>query len=251
MALSSNSLIHFTGSKDNLMGILKNNFKPYYCKERISVEDRYWEFYVPMVSFCDIPLSQLKDHIAKYGSYGIGLTKEWAVAQGLNPVLYIERGSDLAKSVDYASDKFVYDKEGGLDDLEKSERCVADVLRYIKNYEGKLNRGGKTIPGYRFSDEREWRYVPAFDNDFAMFISADYHDDESNKQEVDEDNLKLNRLRLSFEPNDITYLVIENENEISPFVTFLQNVKGKTYSYVDVQRLMTRILTTERIMSDM
>jgi hypothetical protein len=97
MGLSSNSIIHFTNSKESLIGILNDNFKLFYCKENIIIGNRTFEFAVPMVSFCDIPLSEVKAHIEKYGKYGIGLTKEWAEKQKLNPVLYIEKDSFLSK----------------------------------------------------------------------------------------------------------------------------------------------------------
>ena len=70
-------LFHFT-SKDALYGILKETFKVYYSLERISGKSKPLEFGVPMVSFCDLKLSELKTHIENYGKYGIGLTKEWA-----------------------------------------------------------------------------------------------------------------------------------------------------------------------------
>ncbi len=98
MPLSSNTLIHFTANKEALKGILADNFKLKYCKEVLNWGDKSpMELYVPMVSFCDIPLSQIKEHISRYGHYGIGLTREWAVANKLNPVLYIQPGSSLAQ----------------------------------------------------------------------------------------------------------------------------------------------------------
>lgn len=85
MPLSSSSIIHFTNKKAYLKGILENNFHISYCSETVTFGTQNWSFHAPMVSFCDIPLSEVKNHIEKYGSYGIGLTKEWASRNGLNP----------------------------------------------------------------------------------------------------------------------------------------------------------------------
>jgi hypothetical protein len=52
--------------------------------------------YYPMISFCDLPLSLAKDQFSKYGNYAIGLSKEWGVANKLNPVIYIEQNSGIA-----------------------------------------------------------------------------------------------------------------------------------------------------------
>jgi Putative abortive phage resistance protein AbiGi, antitoxin len=251
MALSSNSIIHFTKTKENLMGILESNFKPHYCRETICLGDEVRKYLFPMVSFCDIPLSEIKNHINKYGSYGLGLTREWATKQGLNPVLYLDKESVLSKNLDYAFDKLIDEKEGDFENLDKKEKCLYDVIRYVKNYEADLNRGGKINTNYRFSDEREWRYVPNYENDFDMAIGTEFSDDEENKEDVEENKSKLSQLELYFEPNDIKYIVIKSDVEISEFLEILRKAKGKIYSYHDVERLMTRILTTEQIMTDM
>ncbi len=82
MALSSNSLIHLTQKKEALIGILENNFKIKYCYEIINTSSGKINAAFPMVSFCDIPLSQIKEHINKYGSYGIGLKKNGRIKMG-------------------------------------------------------------------------------------------------------------------------------------------------------------------------
>lgn len=250
MALSSNSIIHFTKTSDSLKGILENNFKIKYCRESIFLGSQKREYLIPMVSFCDIPLSAVKDHIQKYGSYGIGLTKEWAEKQGLNPVLYVEKQSDLAKSYDHLFEHYVINSDRDLDELSDSEKSIIDVLRYMKNYQADLNRGGNTIKDYRFSDEREWRFVPRYGVDCDMVLSANFYDDQDYKDEVMASKEKLEVLELEFEPNDIKYIIIENDDEISEFLDLLRKAKGKKYTYHDIERLMTRILTTEQIVSD-
>ena len=52
-----------------------------------------------MVTFCDIPLAMAKDHIKKYGSYAIGLSKDWGGRKKLNPVIDIEKKSLISKDL--------------------------------------------------------------------------------------------------------------------------------------------------------
>ncbi len=54
---------------------------------------------------------------------------------------------------------------------------------------------------------------------------------------------------LHFTPNDISYIIIKNEDERTEFINFLNSVKGKNYKD-DVPRLTSRILTTELIDTD-
>lgn len=235
MPLSSSSIIHFTKTSESILGILENNFKLFYCREKIFFSDGPVDFRVPMVSFCDIPLSEIKDHISKYGRYGIGLTKEWAERKGLNPLLYVVKNSNLAQSF----------RSAFLGHASKNDGDgLIDLVRYFKNYEGPLARQDVSLPRYRFSDEREWRYVPKPDADCNMFLLEN-----SSVEEVQSANKKLESLRLTFEPNDIKYIIIQSDDEIPMFVEFLKRVKGK-YSYADVERLTTRILTAEQIFDD-
>jgi hypothetical protein len=96
--LSSNTLFHFTSSASYLVSILQEGFKPRYCLEDFSMFEfilgkEFTELAVPMVSFCDIPLSKVKDHVGKYGSFGIGLTKEWGIREKVSPLIYVNESS--------------------------------------------------------------------------------------------------------------------------------------------------------------
>lgn len=197
-----------------------------------------------MVSFCDIPLSQVKEHISKYGAYGIGLTKEWAQKSKLNPVLYIEQNSYLSKSYRNIYYKYVVDSGKNLYEIDDKQKSIIDILRYIKNYQSDLIRGGQVYKNYRFSDEREWRYVLDYEEEAQLIhaINNNYNKDIANKS--------LENYKLIFEPNDIKYIIIEREDEIPEFLNILKEAKGKTYTYHDIERLMTRIITTEQIIED-
>lgn len=243
MGLSSNSLIHLTKTKESLKGILTENFKIKYCLETINTTDKTFKAAIPMVSFCDIPLSEIKNHIQNYGSYGIGLQKEWGINNKLNPVLYIEKESILG--VNYFkvyADTFSGKQIGALTD---TEAALLDICRYMKNYQDNLIRNGNTIENYRFSDEREWRYVPPREVAKMLYLSK-YYDTNDKKRNA---NLQIKDLRLKFEPNDIKYIIVNDEKDISEIISLLRNTKSK-YVYEDVERLMTRIITTEQILSD-
>ncbi|WP_322547766.1 abortive infection system antitoxin AbiGi family protein [Stenotrophomonas geniculata] len=245
MALSSNSIIHFTDSLEKLLGILQQGFIVKYCRETFSLKGEEETLHVPMVSFCDIPFSQIKNHIDSYGCYGVGLSKDWAIRNRLNPVLYVQDESNLARSY-YALMTFLHSKEtaGEIDKVPR--RLGIDIVRYIKNYEGILARRGKEPIPYRFSDEREWRYVPEIvDGEHPVYTSDDF-DDATAKTA----NESLRELTLTFEPGDISYIVIARDEEIKRVAALLNEKNYEAYTVAQAQRLMTRIITNEQIQGD-
>ena len=71
----TSTLFHYTKSVNTLLTILKEGLRFTYCLEEYPlVPDR--TVGVPMISFCDIPISDSVEHAQKYGAYAIGLTKE-------------------------------------------------------------------------------------------------------------------------------------------------------------------------------
>ena len=93
--LSANTLFHFTRHRENLLGILRDNFKPHYSLETIVgalPPNGVLRSAIPMVCFCDIPLSQIRNHARDYGSYAIGLSKSWASQKSIAPVMYVPTG---------------------------------------------------------------------------------------------------------------------------------------------------------------
>ena len=101
--ISANTLFHFTRTKETLLSILETGFRPAYSTEfGPATNGRIVECEIPMVCFCDLPLSSLDKHInghhwrynnkeekfLGYGKYGLGMSKIWGTEQQLNPVTY-------------------------------------------------------------------------------------------------------------------------------------------------------------------
>ncbi|MCJ7647257.1 MAG: abortive infection system antitoxin AbiGi family protein [Candidatus Lokiarchaeota archaeon] len=235
MPVSSNTLFHFTNSINNIDRILTNDFIPHFSLEKIIVGNFMFEFAFPMVCFCDIPLSQIKNHIERYGQYGIGLSKEWGVNNKLNPALYIERNSDLSSYLEEVV-KLIAGAP------KKSEEAVgAPVLQLVKHL--KQYESGDFPENYRFYDEREWRYVPQIKEimDKGSFLKY-RHDNGRTK--------RLDGVKLRFVPDDITYLIINDESEIEQMINKLRYIKSSKYDDKTIEKLISRIITVEQIMED-
>jgi hypothetical protein len=245
MSLSSNSIIHLTKTKKNLKGILNDGLTPHYCIEKIDVDDYIYEIGVPMISFCDIPLSKIKDHIYKYGNYGIGLTKEWAIKNKLNPVVYIESDSHFSKSINTIFRKCLTNAD--MSKWGDEEKSIADIIRYVKNYQKDLVRKGRTTKDYRFSDEREWRFVPPFNEKCKMLLVKEELDSSTKKNK---ENLTIQDLKLKLEPNDIKYIFVKSDEDILDLINIINAVTWSNITEQDIKRLTTRIFTTAQIKSD-
>ncbi len=252
-SLYPSTLFHFT-EKRWLFEILKSNFKISYARERITAPNNERRFAVPMVSFCDIKLAEIKYFIKKnYGNFGIGLTKEWANRNGLNPVMYINKHSNLADNlIEGLNGVYVHisrlNNMKDITKLTKSYHNIMNMYRYVKNYEGELIRNEKVVDkNYRFADEREWRFVPPLETeDVEPFVAIS--NIKTNKQK-EKYNQKISHIRLTFKPDDIKYLIVEKESDIIELINHLDYAKSRFNPEIR-RRLTSRILTVEQILND-
>lgn len=249
MALYPNILFHFT-KKNSLYDILGSTFKVSYAREKILGGNTIKEFAVPMVSFSDLRLSELKDNIGTYGKFGIGLTKAWAINNGLNPVMYASQQSLFTENFIRATEEFfnlVIKTNDTSGKYETAYNNTLNTLRYIKNYKGDLIRPGmNTKKNYVFANEKEWRYVPPITENILAFVPINQIRTSKQKSQF---NQKAKHLRLNFEPDDIQYLIVENDQDINDLIRHLREVKGR-FSYDTVDKLASRILTYEQIEND-
>jgi hypothetical protein len=255
-AVSANTLFHFTSGLENLISILTQEFRPRFCLEDFGVvfashnaSVETLELAVPMVCFCDLPLSQTGFHLSVYGDYGIGMTKEWGKRNGITPVLYVHRDSLLVSK--FGQLLAQVSRGGAQTDFPHAQlsRDLYDFACFIKPYEGNFWRPSGQLDGIRFYDEREWRYVPILPDDDpcrkGMTKPAFLLEDTRRAS-----NARVAQLsRTAFEPNDIRYLIVRREEEIVPLIREVELIKSK-YSFDEVKLVSSRVISAEQIKSD-
>ena len=245
MSISTNSIIHYTNSLDNLIGILQEGFKIKYCSERLNLgKSRYSSAAHPMISLCDIPLSASIQHFEAYGKYGIGLSKKWAFEIGINPVLYIDENSLFAENL-YELIKERRNEKTNLTLKQKKE--ILHIKSYAKNYSGSFTRKNKIYKNYKFYDEREWRIVP--DNNIlgAALFSISSKAYKSNKEKY---NSRISSIRLEFDAKDISYIIVERTDEIPDIIKIVRDCFGKRCTSEQLDILFSKICSTEQIIAD-
>lgn len=247
MAISSNSIIHYTNKLDNLTGILKNSgFRLKYCSEKLILNNTPTPLAIPMVCFCDIPLSEVKNHMNSYGSYGIGFYKSWAKDKRLNPVLYFEGKSETSKHLEAVIKKLAQDGRDNKMDKEMATTIIR-FIQFCKNYDGPLKTEKIDNENYVFYDEREWRYVPneeSLKGAKGILNIKDYNNDKKSYNE------KLKDIYLNFTVEDISYIIVNKDDEIPEVLEFINNNFQDSCTAKQLKILGTKILTKNQIYQD-
>lgn len=257
-SLHPTTLFHFTKNEDAFYSILAERyFKPFLARERIVGVKGRRNFAVPMVSFCDIKLSQIRDHSGKYGEFGFGLTKTWAEINELHPVLYMNQSSQIFSKYNrrirdlknkiiplWETRHSLDSKEhNNLENLKEEYSDLYNLLRYMKNYKGKLERTNeKPIENYIYADEKEWRYVPSpFIGDLWPSLSLERMVTPEAKTALSE---KFSQFGIHFSFDDIKYILIPNDKHISKLITHLTRIEGYDPS------ILSKVLTMDNVKQD-
>lgn len=242
-------MFHFT-TYANLIGILTQEFYPRYSIEEYSDgADSSYKIAIPMVCFCDIPLAHISEHMSTYGEYGLGMTKQWAIANRLNPVLYVEKASWLSEQLEHIL-AGNWESVNALPIQQfREERDSAIVLyMHTKPYEGFQERNGVRIKKC-FYNEREWRYVPRINrlDGHELHLTGDsLAPDILN---VKNDLLKAHK--IGFEPKDIQYIIIGKEVERLQVIESIEAIKSPKYDWSQVKLLASKIVSAEQIEGDL
>lgn len=243
MAISTNSIIHYTDSFDKLKSILIEGFGIKYCSEKLVIDDENLSAAAhPMISFCDIPLSQSFLHFKAYGKYGIGLTKNWAKKLGINPVLYLDKQSSITKTLG----DFLKERRNKTSNLSVDQRNkILRIKCFTKNYSGLLKRKSVEIADYKFYDEREWRLVPESKDLKGAKFSIHMKDYEKDKKKYNE---SISGIRYKFSPKDISYIIVEKNSEIPKVIKVLRDNYKCTTGEFDI--LLSKICSAKQIVED-
>ncbi len=256
--ISANTLFHFTNSISNIESILINEFHPKYCIEDLSIFipknifDKKVKFAIPMVSFCDIPLSQIKQHIQCYGCYAIGLSKKWGIKKKISPVIYSCPESNsiayLKNIISRAFQRKIKPGENACGFLDPVLESFG-ILYYAKAYREDIYKG-KWHKDVIFYNEREWRFVPV----------NEYHRIDKSPEQVFQKPTykkiykkgfenKFSKFPLSFEPNDVKYIIVSKDSEILAMAKKIDVIRSK-YSDKTKELLKTKIISLQKILED-
>lgn len=222
MKISEDNLYHFTKNIENLKSIIENGFIPFFGEEIVHFDD-YGDCQIrvesfPRVCFTDLPVDLIQNHKDKYGTYAIGMKKDWAIKNGMNPILYIQKNSFIGTSLSLLIERiFNFHENLRVDEkINPSQELVLQGLlklndmigRFSKQYEVddktpdiQINdRLIKRDKG-RFYDEREWRYVP---HQYQVRDLTTNLASIAKKEELDEVS---NKYLLKFDIEDIAVVV--------------------------------------------
>ncbi|MEE1900099.1 abortive infection system antitoxin AbiGi family protein [Flavobacterium rakeshii] len=256
-----NHVFHYTRRFDWLQKILLNGFAPSYCLEEINGN----KFFIPMVSFCNIPLKDV-DNYMHYGKYGIGMSMEWAIRECLSPVIYLHENTPFRGIYDFISDlsfnQFIkkafhdsfHEVLGQLDNnkypLGKEEIIELNdfsfrIVQFFKNW--KTIYQGNEIITYH---EREWRYIPNLNEKKRLIDGKDpefelYNEkDRIKKPHLPEHSLRINDL------SDIKYITIQKENQREEIIKVLCKKFNKNYVEESLVGGRLLILTESQLHDD-
>lgn len=254
-----NHIVHYLDNFEVILKILKDGFAPSYCLESINGLN----YYIPMVSFCNIPLKDV-DLYMRYGKYGIGMSLEWAVKNSISPVIYIHENTPfkdlhskineihlndiinkiLSKKFDKirSEDKSETDHSEEFKMISEINHITVPTLQFFKNWKTKYK--GKEIITYH---EREWRYIPKI-SDKRILSDEEFEELKktvfNKKPHLPEYSLSINSIE------EIRYILINNEIQRNKVLNVLQRKFGTDVVVNSIMTGKLMIINDELIRND-
>lgn len=252
-AVSANTLFHFT-DREALIGILRtSSFWPKYSLEHfeeILPADSYFrKAFIPHVCFCDLTITQLSNsrHTSDFGRFGIGLHKDWGIRNKVSPVVYVHKNSLTSNQIhklinEISKIKKLYPEE---EFPGKIRSQLLELLKYLKPYSGKYQKGKLLKEAIVYYNEREWRYCPSKEPKVFNVLSGLKRENAVAIKRINESFRNSNY--LNFTQKDIKYLILDKRKDIDDFVRVINRMR---LSPSDKNELKTKIITFTEIDSD-
>lgn len=222
--ISSSTLFNFTDSIDHLVDNLKNGFYCHNTYEKLPLKNNGYR--VPMVCFCDIPLSLISEHFDWYGRYGIGIKRTYARQNGVKPVWYVTSESNLVRNLVKNTDLSEYERK--------------HLVPYLKQFIGNQQYKDGKEKRKKFYDEREWRYIP--DNSLVELYFGI-------KAQREKTEAKQNGDRMKLDLNEVEYIIIEKETDFDRMIKELRTIANKDEK-LKFESLIAKIMTAKQIERD-
>lgn len=229
----SSSFFHYTNEEKKLVGILGDGFIASYAKEEFKdLAGKLQHLYIPMVSFCDVPLSHIENPTV-YGNFAIGMNRAWGKRKNLSPVAYYpnKKENHLHKYVANILDRL---NKGGVNDTDSRK-----FLGYAKPFYKWKSPKGKRVNNYI---DREWRKISLSD-----WIDAD----DNRSLYFDAHNGKMyQNLKLAFNTNDVSFIIVPDDKAKSSLINniqSLQKVGGHKCNSQDLLNIVSKIITIDQI----
>lgn len=229
--VSSDTLFHFTNSYNIIESILDpdtGGFKFSLIYEKIP--GTKLAYFVPSISFCDIPLSLIRHHVNWYGAYAIGVKRSVFKSKGATPVFYCHSKSPL---IPHNSKK-------------KSVQFYTDMIWFttrIKQVYGTQAIGDPIqLKRRKFYNEREWRIVDTHNQNFSI----------EKYQREDDLQYHLREYRwnvpsnIQFSVDDIDYIILEKTSDLPRFIEFVKN----KYPQKEAE-ILSRVLFYQKLHKDL
>lgn len=234
MAISANSLFHFTGTLEILQNILEEgSFWPIFCVEYDKGPMENGKYIaVPIVCFCDLPLTQIQEHTRDYGFYGIGLNKKWGNKKGVSPITYYYSKNSISWTL--------FKNNGNKLTLKEKMRWFSQLKRYYgKTWS--LSKG-KYINKILYN-EREWRYVPKSIEEANSRILVEEVESFSGKEKSE----ATKKYSIAFGVDDVKYIIVKSDVDKNNLIQFIR--KSAVLS-INADALCSKILTLKQIRED-
>lgn len=274
MSYFTNSLFHYTNDITVQESVLTHGLYPNYCKEEYQSESSLITIGIPMVSFCDIPLKETTRFRERYGNFAIGLKKDWGLANGVNPILYVDNRNifnSVALMLGYRKSLEDENRQnGGTEDqisvklrpghltemttfiqMHQMQYASQYLFGFLKPYF--IERNGKRQSNY---EENEWRYiVPDSKKTSWKWSLKDYSDwrgDKGTPKPAPTDEMKSRG--LTFTVADINWIVTPDNDttvQLIDFITASTVLCGIPLSDNDKLLLISKVTQFDAIENDM